>query len=124
MPDQNEELKKCLDKLEQFVRDSLEIFPHPEELEQLSKKFQGTIPQADKWDVADGDLGKFEQFAHLLHECGTTTDSRGRQVADRVKAIIQGMENIDRSDADGMDVLREFLLRQQQATCKEDMRPL
>ncbi|KAL8647340.1 MAG: hypothetical protein Q9226_006469 [Calogaya cf. arnoldii] len=101
MPDQNKNLKKCLDKLEQFVRDLQVIFPYPEELEQLVAKFQGIIPNADEWDAADGDLEKFKRLALLLHERGTTTNYIGRQIADRVKAIIQDMENIDRSDADG-----------------------
>lgn len=102
MSDQYDNLKQHLSKLEHIVHEFQEIFPH-----------------ADDWE-----LDNFEKLAYSVHESGTATGYRGRRVAGRVDAIIRDMENVHRGGAEGVDVLRDFLLRQRRASCEEDIKGL
>ncbi|KAI4261510.1 MAG: hypothetical protein L6R42_003287 [Xanthoria sp. 1 TBL-2021] len=102
MSDQHDNLNQHLSKLEHIVNEFQEIFAH-----------------ADEWE-----LDNFEKSACSVHESGTATGYRGRRVAGRVDAIIRDMENVNRGDADGVDVLRDFLLRQRRASCEEDIKGL
>ncbi|KAI4269361.1 MAG: hypothetical protein L6R38_007491, partial [Xanthoria sp. 2 TBL-2021] len=102
MSDQYDNLKQYLSKLERIVNEFQEIFPH-----------------ADDWE-----LDNFEKSAYSVHESCTATGYRGRRVAGRVDAVVRDMETINRGEADGVDVLRDFLLRQRRASCEEDIKGL
>ncbi|KAL8672851.1 MAG: hypothetical protein Q9168_002727 [Polycauliona sp. 1 TL-2023] len=87
---------------------------HLSELERLVRDLPNIWSDANQRE-----LDHFEQLASWIQACGTITGHRGRSVGRRVDEIIRDMEGIRRGSAAGMDVLRDFLLMQQRASCEE-----
>ncbi|KAL8858894.1 MAG: hypothetical protein Q9178_004573 [Gyalolechia marmorata] len=94
MPSEYADLNLSMSKLEHLVDGFFEYYPHATECE----------------------LDNFEKFASELQDRGATLSLRGHHIAHRVNTVIQEMENLGRGSADGMEVLRDFVLTQQRTS--------
>ncbi|KAL8915874.1 MAG: hypothetical protein Q9172_006593 [Xanthocarpia lactea] len=90
MPSEYADLNLSMSKLEHLVDGFFEYYPHATECE----------------------LDNFEKFASELQDWGATLSTKGHHIAHRVDTVIQEMENLGRGSADGMEVLRDFVLIQ------------
>ncbi len=90
MPAEYADLNLSMSKLEHLVDGFFEDYPHATECE----------------------LDNFEKFASELQDWGATSSTKGHHIAHRVDTVIQDMENLGRGSADGMEVLRDFVLIQ------------